>query len=128
MINLLELTGGSQRPQVYTQFQLSSYGDLTDMREGRDNGFIQIRTAREKTKRSLRMPFVLLPAFVLKYIEFYYAFVRLSIIDAAGRGESHVSSRPGEGVLSGEICHIKRGTVLGQTSGETPVKYPGGIQ
>lgn len=40
------------------------------------------------------MPFVLFPAFVLKYIEFHCAFVRPSIIDAAGLDEAHVSSRP----------------------------------
>lgn len=48
-INLLVLTGGGQRPQVYTQLQLPSSGDLSDMKEMAGNqGFIQMRTVKEK--------------------------------------------------------------------------------
>lgn len=89
LINLLVLTGGGQRPQVYTQLQLPSSSELTDMTQrAREQGFIEMSTVKEKTSRSLRMPFVLFPSYVLKYVRFHCSTVRPAIIDQAEKDES----------------------------------------
>lgn len=45
-----------------------------------EQGFVEMRTVKEKTSRSLRNPFVLLPAYVLKYVVFHCTIVRPAIV------------------------------------------------
>lgn len=95
IINVLVLTGGGQRPQVYTQLQVPSDSDLVDMSEmARVKGFLELRTVREKTRRSLAMPYVLFPGYILPYIKFHCAVVRPQILKAARLDESDMSNKP----------------------------------
>lgn len=95
MINLLVLTSGGQHPQVYTQLQILSNGELADTKEmARSQGFLQMRTVREKTLRSLAMAYVLFPAYVLAYVKCHFAVVRPFILKTAPLDEPEMANEP----------------------------------
>lgn len=94
-INILVLRGGVQRPQVYTKLQALSHEEQDDMAEMETNPeFIQMRTGKEKTNWSLRMPFVLLPFYVVKYLQLRFKFFRPVLIESAGLDISEVVIKP----------------------------------
>ena len=60
----------------------------------RINVFQELHTVREKTRRSLAIPYVLFPAHILPYIKFHCAVFRPLILKAARLDESDMSNKP----------------------------------
>lgn len=55
--------------------------DILEMRDSvRRSGFSELRTLREKTRRSLDMPYVLVQGHILKYLEFHVFAVRCGVL------------------------------------------------
>jgi len=92
---LLVLCAGGQRPQVYTQLQVPSEQELTQMGvDQHKNGFIRLIPMKEKTVRSLNMPFVMLPAFTFRYIKFHLEHIRPAIFSNSNTDEEALANSP----------------------------------
>ena len=98
LLVMLVVCGGDQRPQVYTQLQVPEGEELET-----SDGFIVLRLLLQKTRRSLDIPFVILPASMLVIIEFHIAHVRPAIF--CGN-----NMRDGENMPL--LVHTERGTPL----------------
>jgi len=95
MLVMLVVCGGGQRPQVYTQLQVPSDDDIDEMQENSgQSGYIELRTLLEKTRRSLDMPFVILPKSMLTYTVFHVHVVRPTVLQQAGFDEEGMGNRP----------------------------------
>ena len=86
----LLLCGGGQRPQVYCQLQVPLENELQMMqRRAEQEGFIELKTAVEKTPRVLDMPNVIFPMYMLDYIKFQTKFVRPIIFQRTALGDQN---------------------------------------
>lgn len=113
----LLLTGGGQRPQVFTQLQLPSDSELASIRsEAASNKFFELRTLQEKTTRALDMPNVVFSHIVLPYLIFYMDIVRPIIVMDLGIEEDPgddnpllMDTRNGDTLRTGLVRHTLRG-------------------
>lgn len=94
---LISLCGGGQRAQTYAQMQLEALAldddgnfiewGLNRNRECFENQHIFFNTISEKTRRSMRMPYVRLPSSILTYYEFHRNYIRPVVLKRAGAAE-----------------------------------------
>lgn len=88
---LLLFAAGGQRPQTYMKLQAPSEGELCEMKEQASRmPFFEVKTLFEKTKRSLDMPNVLVPAHVMKYFNFDVSVMRGVVLPARGSGRIRI--------------------------------------
>lgn len=95
LLLLLIFSAGGQRPQVYAQLQTPNSIEISDMKEKvRNGGYFELRPGVEKTIRSVDMPNVIVPGFVLKYVEFHVEVMRKRVIENACVQELNANDMP----------------------------------
>lgn len=117
MLLLLIFSAGGQRPQAYSQMQTPTETELLDMSESvRLHDFFQLRTAMEKTQRSLDMPNVIVPGFVLKYVRFHTKIMRKVVVEKTSVDEQADDDRPlimhtetGEALTTPQVTNTLKG-------------------
>ena len=97
-INLLLLflfSAGGQRPQVYSQLQVPSVEEMADIEDSSQRmKFFELRTLREKSRRSLDMPNVIVPAKVMPFLKFHLDFMRPIVVKRVNVRETPGRSQP----------------------------------
>lgn len=92
---LLLFAAGGQRPQTYTKLQAPIAGELRNLKEQAARlPFFEVKTLFEKTKRSMDIPNVLVPAHAIKYFDFYVTVMRGAVLRRAKVEESDFMDRP----------------------------------
>lgn len=120
---LIVLCAGGQRAQVYAQLLMEclavdEQSNLVDSSSSvkrlcSEKGHFFLRTYREKTTRSRRMPFVRLPGRIFELYEFHCQYVRIAITGGAsqaGEGEKFL------------LVHSKHGAPLSSVQVTNTVK------
>ena len=116
MIGLLLLSGGGQRPQVFSQLQLPTRIELENMKNGgAQMGYIEFRTVMEKTSRSFDMPNVVFPSNIFPFVDFHSRIVRpvmkrkLDVSEGSLEERTLlIDTRSGEPLSSIQISHTFR--------------------
>ena len=95
MLLLMIFAAAGQRPQVYSQLQVPTDSELQQMKaQARRAKFFQLRTMVEKTRRSADIPNVLVPDYVLPYLEFHLSIVRDAVLDRTRVNEEAAQDKP----------------------------------
>ena len=92
---LLLFSAGGQRPQVYSQLQVPTSEEMADIEDSAQRmKFFELRTLKEKSRRSLDMPNVIVPAKVLPFLKFHLNFMRPIVVKRANVTETPGQSQP----------------------------------
>ena len=111
LIGLLILTGGGQRPQVFSQLQLPLERAFPRLKlRAEKMQYFEMSTVIEKTRRALDMPNVVFPVSVLKFVEFHALHIRPIIARKCAVDETEleektlfIDTRSGEPLSSNQV-------------------------
>lgn len=106
MLFALVFSAGGQRPQAYAKMQVPNTAQLRDMEESAcQRDYFEMETRHEKTVRSLDMPHIIVPGWLLKYIKFHVQVMRPIVVEQTHVVESNAENRP-------LLMHTKKGRML----------------
>ena len=95
LLLVLIFSAAGQRPEAYAKLQCPDRQEIKELKRCINRKrFFDLRICPEKTRRSERIPNVLVPQYVLRYIEFHVEHVRDLIIKRNNVDESGAQYKP----------------------------------